>query len=442
MSGVLASLGVIGLLILLNAIFVAAEFSLVAAPHTRLAQRAEAGSRAAADVLSIKSSPQQQNRYLATAQVGITIASLGLGMYGEHVVARWLLVLLYGLGRLAEPVAHGIAGVAAIGLLTYLHITLGELVPLSVSLQYAENIALWVHGVMRFLDRFLSPLVAIMNAIGNLVVRLLGVPSADVQSRLFSPEELEFIVEESAERGLMEPTKQRFIENILDLRERTAGQVMTPRNHVVGIPVTASEEDVLARACNARYSRFPVYEQDLDHIIGVLHVKDLARRQVHPTGAFDLRSLLRAAVFVPDSLPLDDVLLCFRQHHTPLAIVIDEFGGTAGLVTLEDVVEKVVGEILDEFDQELPPVEELEPGMLRVRGDLLVDELNQLYDLELEHPETDTVGGFLMAVLGRVAKAGDRVEYEGVEFEVETTERLAVRTVLVRLPRAPEDDDH
>jgi CBS domain containing-hemolysin-like protein len=447
MSEVLVPLAIIAFLILLNGLFVAAEFSIVVVPRTRLAQSAEGGSGAARRILEILGDPGRQNLYLATAQIGITIASLGLGMYGEHVVAEWLANPLERIAHttaLSETLAHTIATIVSIGLLTYLHVVLGEMVPKSLSIQYSEATVLRLDGPMRVVQRIFQPVVVLLNGIGNGVVRLLGIPPADAHARLFSADELEFLVEESAERGLMDPEEQLYIENIFDLRERTVGQVMTPRNHIVGIAASADETTVLRQVCEGRHSRYPIYEQDLDEISGVLHLKTLARQQAGQEAgeSFQLRQLLRPALFVPESLPLDQMLLRFRREHNPIAIVIDEFGGTAGLVTLEDVIEEVVGEILDEFDLERPPLEEVEEGLVRCRGDLLVDELNQLCDLALEHPEADTIGGLVMALLGRLAEVGDRVQLDQVAFEVEDVEGLAIQTVLVHLPESTGSTDY
>ncbi len=445
MSEYVLPLAVIGLLILLNGLFVAAEFAIVAAPRTRVAQAMEAGSRPASYVLAILNDTKRQNLYLATAQIGITVASLGLGMYGEHTVAEWLLHPLQQISWLAgwsETLAHTIATVLAIGLLTYLHVVLGEMVPKSLAIQHAESTVLRVAPAMRLIQKLFWPVVFLLNSIGNGLVRLMGIPPADIRTRLFSAQELEFLVEESTEGGLIEPEEQLFIENIFDLRERSVSQVMTPRNQISGIAVTAGEAEVLAHVCAGHHTRYPVYEEDLDEIVGILHAKTLARQQARrATQPFDLRQLLRPTLYVPESLPLDEMLARFRRERVQMAIVVDEYGGTAGLVTLEDVIEEVVGEILDEFDEELPPLEEIQPGLVRVRGDLLVEEINQLYDLELKHPEADTVGGLVMSLLGRVAQAGDVVESQGVTFEVETVRGLAVQTVLVRLPLEPEAGD-
>lgn len=435
MSEYLVPMLIIGFLILLNALFVAAEFAIVAAPRTILTQAAERGSGSARNVLTILADPAQQNRYLATAQIGITIASLGLGMYGEHTVAEWLYYPLSRITPLAEPLAHSIATVLAIGVLTYLHVVLGEMVPKSLAIQYADTSVLRLDAPMRIMRKIFSPIVLVLNGIGNGVVRLMGIPPVNAQARLFSADELEYLMEESAEVGLMEPAEQLFIENIFDLRQRTVGQVMTRRKQVVGLPINANEEETLRFVCQGRHSRFPVYDKGLDNIVGVLHVKTLARQQANrDRQSFDLRQLARPVAFVPESLSLDEMLIRFRRDRRQLAIVVDEYGGTAGLVTLEDIIEEVVGEILDEFDQEIAPLERLEEGLVRVRGDLLVDELNQLCDLALPHPESDTVGGLVMASLGRVAEQGDSIAVDGVTLEVEAVEGLTVQTVLVRLP--------
>lgn len=440
MSAVLVPLGIITVLVLLNGLFVAAEFAIVGAPRTKIAQRADAGSGTARRVLSILRSPDRQNRYLATAQIGITVVSLGLGMYGEHVVAEWLFDPLEHFGHLAEPAAHVIATILSVGILTYLHVVIGEMVPKSIALQSAEKAVLRLSPAMTVMETILYPLSFVLNGIGNLVIRLMGIPPADAHSRFMSPEELEFVVEESYEGGALKYTEQLFIENIFDFSERVVGQAMTPRTRLYGFPADASEEEVLNHVCETRHSRYPIYDGTMDQIVGILHVKDLARDHIHRNGKFDLRRLARETVFVPESLSLEDMLDQFRQDRAQMAIVVDEFGGTAGIITLEDLVEEIVGEIIDEFDrEETPPFEQVEEGVVRVRGDLILEELNQHFDLDLEHPEADTVGGLIMATLGRVPQSDDSVEYGDVVFEVEEVEGLAVQTALARLP-ADEDE--
>jgi CBS domain containing-hemolysin-like protein len=234
------------------------------------------------------------------------------------------------------------------------------------------------------------------------------------------------------------------LENVLDFRERDASQVMTPRTRVVGLPVDLTMAETLEAICTSRHSRYPVYDEDLDHIFGVLHTKDMARyivklnhqqnnKEVNET--FELRTMVREMMFVPESLSLEKVLSQFREERTQIAAVVDEYGGVSGIVTLEDMAEELVGEIQDEHDQELPPFEMLEGSVLRVRGDLLLDELEQHFDLELAYEDTDTVGGLVMALLGHVAEPEESVIHEGITFIVESIEGLAIETILIQLPR-------
>lgn len=434
MTAVVIPLFIISALIVLNGVFVAAEFAIVTAPRTRITQLAEEGSSTAQMVLRVLNDPDLQNRYITTAQVGITIVSLALGMYGEHIVADWLELLLHGLGNLAEPLSHTIATIFAVALLTYLHVVIGEMIPKSLALQSAEPTALGLSRPMAILEYLLLPAVLVFNAVGNWIVRGLGIPPVDLKSRLVTSDELEYIVEESFEGGLIEASEQLFIENILDLQERTVEQVMTPRPKVAGIPINAEEGTVMNVICETRKSRYPLFDESIDQIIGVLHIKDLSRYRLHQSEKIILHELARPGIFVPESLTLEKMLVRFQRERFPFAIVVDEFGGTAGIVTLEDIVEEVVGEIQDEFDQEISPIEEISSGKLRVRGDLLLDELNQLYGLDLEHPESYTVGGFVMTLLGRIPRPGDRVRFKKVTFEVESVDHLAVNSVLVHLP--------
>jgi CBS domain containing-hemolysin-like protein len=288
---------------------------------------------------------------------------------------------------------------------------------------------------MTWLGRLFSPVVWLLNRLGEAFIHLLGVVPTEARERLFTPEELEYIVDESSAGGLLEPAEQLFFQNILDLQERTVEQIMTPRTRLVGLPVTASREVVMRKICESRKSRYPIYEGTIDQIIGVLHIKDLARYMIHhPDQPWDLRELARETFFVPESLPLDRVLSRFRGEQSQMAIIIDEFGGVAGILTLEDLEEEVVGEIQDEFDREPHPIQELSSHRLRVRGDLLLSELKQLYGVELEHPEAHTVGGLVMTLLGRIPRSGDVARYHGVEITVESVERLAVNSVIIQLP--------
>jgi CBS domain containing-hemolysin-like protein len=436
---------IIILLCLINAFFVAAEFAVAGASRPRIAQMAESGSAGAQHVLEVLNDSQHVNRYLSTAQIGITIASLGLGMYGEHAVAEWLIGPLEQLGWLGTAAAHTVASITSVAVLTYLHMVLGEMIPKSMALQSASTVAVQLSAAMNFSEQLFRPMTAVLNWIGNWLLRIVGLPVGSAEGRLVSTSELAYIVEESSEGGLLEPTEQIFLENVIDFNQRNVSQVMTPRNRMVAISVEADWRTTLELICEHLHSRYPVYEEDRDHIVGILHVKDVARRlQTHhiDNNDFDLRSMLRPAVFVPDSISLDEMLAQFRAAHFQVAIVVDEYGGTAGLVTLEDLAEEIVGEIQDEFDEELPPFEPIDEYTLRVRGDLLLDELTQHYDLDFEIEEAEdaeTVGGLIMSVLGQVAHPGDEVTVENVRMVVEAMDGLAVSTALLYLPEETTD---
>ncbi|HLF89650.1 MAG TPA: hemolysin family protein [Anaerolineales bacterium] len=447
MSETLTPIFIISILILLNAIFVAAEFSIVAAPRTRIAQLADEGNEAAQITLKTLIEPALQNRYIATAQIGITIVSLGLGMYGEHVAAEWILHFIerfWDFTELAaESLAHTISTILAVGFLTYLHVVLGEMIPKTLALQSPQPTVLRLARPMSIMGIVFLPFVSILNALGNMIVRALGIIPPGQGERLFTPEELEYIVEESSDGGMLEPAEQLFIENIFDLEERTVEQVMTPRTQIVGIPIHASFPDILRRICETRKSRYPIYEGNLDQITGVLHIKDLARyRNRAGEDELDLKQLARPILFVPASLHLAQMLIRFRKEAAQFAVVLDEYGGTAGIISLEDLVEEVVGEIQDEFDREIQPIEELSGGVLRVRGDVILDELDQLYDLELESGDAYTIGGLVMSLLGRIPMPKDKVIHQGIILEVESVERLAVQSVLMHRPLEPSEPEN
>lgn len=435
MAAYLVPIGVIFILISINGFFVAAEFAVAAASRPRVAQAAEAGSASARRVLQVLSDPAQINRYLSTAQVGITLASLGLGMYGEHTVAEWLLEPLEHLGWFGVATAHTIATILAVALLTYLHVVLGEMIPKSIALQSATDTAIALSATMALTEQIFRPMTLVLNWIGNMLLRLLGIPVADVESRLVSSDDLAYILEESSEGGMLDPNEQIFLENVIDFHERNVSQVMTPRTRMAAIPISASRDEVLVLIAEDRHSRYPVYEEDRDHIVGILYLKDLARRLLETPNEFNLRELVRPAVFVPESLPLDEMLAQFRSAHFQIAVVLDEYGGTAGIVTLEDLAEEIIGEIQDEYDEEIAPFEELDSTTLRVRGDLLLDELTQHFDLDFEAEEAETVGGLIMSRLGHVAQPGETVEYQGLRIEVESMDGLAVNTAIMTLPK-------
>jgi len=433
---------VIILLIVLNGLFVIAEFAIIGVRPSQMDHLANEGNRTAQGVAGILDSPEKQNRYIATAQLGITIASLGLGMYGEPQLAYFIEPYL---ARLLNIDTHDTlittAGyIIALTVLTYLHIVAGEMVPKSLALAAPDKTVLSIAKPMGIMQIVFAWPVRLLNGIGNALLRLFRIPSAEGQSRLHSPEELELIVSESVEGGLLNKAEETIIRNIFDFSERQVNQVMTPRNKVEAIAHDTPLSEILQQMAQSKHSRLPVYQEDLDHIIGILHVKDLVRYQSLTKGTFDIRLVLRPVPVVPENYPAEKLLATFKRRRTHFAIVLDEFGGTAGIVTLEDLVEEVVGEVRDEFDREKEPLLELAPGVLEVAGDVLLENIADYADLGDEEnlPDVETVGGLIMAQLGRVPQVGDRASFHNICFTVLAVDRLAVARARVDYPTGEE----
>ena len=405
---------IIAALILLNAVFVAAEFAIVGAP--RAAIEAKAGTnRLARLVHAVLRDPARQDRYIATAQIGVTVASLGLGMYGEHVLSDAVLHALGGSSWAEWLGAHGIASVIAVAILTYFHIVLGEMVPKSLALQSAERMALYITPPMLWVQAILYPFVVALNAMGNGVLKLIGVKrQAQTMDQYYTPEELQLVVQEAEEQGALREDAGHMLQELFEFGDRTAGEVMVPRVRVVGIPVGAGPSELRSIVGQTPHTRYPIYDDDLDHIAGTYHIKDLLRlllndQRVSASGA-------RQAPVVPETALLDVVLSTMRRERAQLAIVIDEHGGTAGIVTLEDLFEEVVGDIDEGATSNRPRHDAL--GRLRVPGTMRIDEVGQLFDLDLTHEDVDSVSGLILTLLGRPPVVGDSVRYERLRLDV------------------------
>ncbi|MFO7682081.1 MAG: hemolysin family protein [Chloroflexota bacterium] len=430
---------IILLLVALNGFFVAAEFGIIGVRPTQLEEingEDKGGKRKT--VLGILDSRTKQDRYIATAQLGITIASLGLAMYAEPQIAHFLEPYVARLWFEPSPVlVRSIGYFLGLSLLTYLHVVLGEMVPKSLALADAPKVVLALTHPMQIAQTILIIPVRILNGIGNLLLRLFKVPPAEGHQRVLSPEEIELLVSESVEGGLLKVGEEEMIRNIFDFSDRVAGQVMTPRMRVQVIPLDIAKETLLKIVTESRHSRFPVYDNDQDHIVGIVHLKDMIRQTMKPDTTFDIRLILRAAPAVPEDYPVEALLAAFKRQRLHMAIVLDEFGGMAGVVTLEDLVEEVVGEVRDEFDLEHEPYVEIEPGMLEVSGDYLVDNLIEDVYLgaEEELPDVETVGGLVVSKLGRPPVVGDAVVYhDTVTITVLDVDRRAVTRAKVEFP--------
>jgi CBS domain containing-hemolysin-like protein len=415
MTELLVPVVVILILVLANGLFVAAEFAIVGASRASIDHQAAHGNRLAGRVAAILADPKQQDRYIATTQIGISIASLGLGMYGEHIMAEWIARWLQPYDASPWIAAHGLASGIAIGILTYMHIVIGEMVPKALALQSADRTVLYVSPIIEALEVALKPLVIALNATGNTMLRLVGIHRTEVESeRYHTPEELEFIVRESQEGGMLRGESGTILRELFEFGDLTAGQAMVPRVRMIGIP-SETEIDGLRQIVRTRpHTRYPVYAGDLDHIIGSVHIKALLRHFIagRPVTAHDARPLPH----LPATTPLDEVLAAMRRYRAQMAVVMDEYGGTAGIVTIEDLFEEVVGEI--EEGRGRAPIARDSTGRLLVRGTVRLKDAGDALGVPLERADVQSVSGLVLAQLGRPAVRGDVVTWNNVRIEV------------------------
>jgi CBS domain containing-hemolysin-like protein len=428
-GGPLAALILTVVLLAVNAFFVAAEFAIVRVRGTQLDQLAAEGSssgRLAAHIVD------HIDSYLSACQVGITAASLALGWVGEPGVAAAIAPVFGWLRDLNEALYHVVSFGIAFGIITFLHIVVAEQAPKYLAIQRARQTALLIAYPLHGFYRVAYPFIWLVNASANRILRALGIavtPGGEVEA--LNDEELKLMVATSAKHGVLQESERVIVGNALDFADTVVRQVMVPRTEIVAVPEDLDLAGLIAMARQTHYSRFPVYRDDLDHVVGVVHVKDLVG--VDRTSHAKARDLMRRVPAIPETLRLDQALAEFRRQRAGLAIVIDEFGGTAGLVTLEDVLEQLVGEVSDEFDHTEPQrIREESPGTFVIDGLVALDDLRDRLGIELDDEPYDTVGGMVFGRLGRVAKVGDAVDVEGYRFTVTAVDGRRVAQVRVQ----------
>jgi len=429
---------VVMVLIGLNGLFVAAEFAIVGAPRATIERRAATGHRGARIVSNVLNDPRNQDRYIATAQLGITFATLGLGMYGEHQLAHFLGVRFEEWGVQASWIAaHTLSTIAAIAVMTYLHVVIGEMVPKSLALSHAEGTALAVTPVMLWIRRLMYPLVLGLNAIGNGLLSLAGIDrSGGSEEQYYTAEELEFVVQESLEGGLIEQGSGRILRELFDLGSLVAEDVMRPRVQVHGIRLGATPDQIRALIEEHPHTRYPVYGEDLDDITGVVHIRDLSvcLLEGRPLSAAEAQE----PPFVPSSTPISTVVSRMRDQLVQFAIILDEHGGTAGIVTPDDVTNEILGRV-PESDAAAELFRDA-ADRLHAAGTVRLDELSERLRLHIEHPEAETVSGLILAMLERPPLVGDTVEYDGIELRVTQVDGRGVAQAIVT-PIPPERDE-
>jgi putative hemolysin len=406
-------------LVALNGFFVAVEFAVVAVRRSRLDHLVAEGNSVARLALKLVDHP---DRVIAASQLGITIASLALGWIGEATVAAIVeppLVVL--IGRWSEAAAHTIGTATAFALVTFVHIVLGEQVPKTIAIRYSERVALGISRPMDWFTRIFHPLISLLDGATAAFLRLFGMKPLSGHRLVYTPEELRLIVRESQEQGAIEAGQEKMLQRVFQFADRQVNEAMIPRPDVVGVDSGATVGDLLALFVEASHARFPVFEDDLDNIVGIVAIKDVLRALAEDPDQMDapVGSLVRPALFVPETAAVVDLLANMRATHNQMAVAIDEYGGTAGIVTLEELVEEIVGRLSDELVVKEEPVVQVDERTVEIDAQLRVDEVNDHLDLDLPEGEHyETVAGLLLYRLQHVPVEGESLDEKDLVLEV------------------------
>lgn len=423
------------LLILGNAFFVAAEFALVSVRKTRIAELVQRGVPAARWV---ERAIQDPDRFVAATQLGITLCSLGLGWIAEPALAHWLEPILSFIpGASRSTVSHGLSAALAFLLITFLVVVVGELTPKSVALHNPDATALAVARPTAWAEALFMPAIWLLNGAAALLLRAFGLKPATRHELAHSVEELKMLVTASAESGVVEDEEEEMVHAVFEFGDMIVRQVMVPRTEVIAVPAEAALQTLVDTVVEHPFTKLPVYEADLDHVIGIVHLKDIMRASHTPVApAPNARALMRSALFIPEAAPLSSLLNRLRSRHEHMAIVIDEYGGMAGVVTLEDLIEEIVGEVSDEAD-EPPKIRPLSDGTSLVDGMTLIEEVNEHFNLTLRDANYDTLAGYVLGRLGRMPHVGDTLEVAGTRLRVEALDGLRISQLSLTPPPAP-----
>lgn len=429
-------LAVLGL-VLMNGFFVAAEFALVSARATRINQLAEEGNWSARTVQKAMNDP---NRFISACQVGITLASLALGWIAEPAIGHLIDPALQRVFGESSPISARVVSAAiALFIVTLLHIVIGEQAPKMIALQRSERTVLLSAPVVSWISVPFRPIIALLYWLTDRVLGLLGLHWEGEHSLVYTEDELKMLVTASQQSGYLEPSEQEMIERVFQFADIMADEVMVPRTELVALAVDASYDDVLSTVLESGHSRFPTYREDLDEVIGIFFSKDLLRLGTTAERRdFQLRQWIRPAVFVPEHMPLDELLATMRSKQSHAVIVVDEYGGTAGLVTLEDVMERIVGDVDDGPSSQDPDVQELANGVVRLSGLMSIHEVNEQFGTHIDDPFYNSLGGFVFGQIGRRPEVGDEIAVNGHLLRVAELDGLRIdRIDLEPAPSAP-----
>jgi magnesium and cobalt exporter, CNNM family len=431
LAATLWRLGGLAALVGANGLFVAAEFSIVTVRKTRIDQLIAEGHRGARAVRRAVTAP---DRYIAATQLGITMASLGLGWLAEPALASLFEPALAFLpAHIAVATAHSIAVAIAFAIITAAEIVFGELTPKWIALERPETTAIWLVKPLEIFMRVMSPFIRVVHGTAQAVIRMLGFSGADHRAMVHSEEELKMLVTASQEAGVLEEQEEQMLHRVFGFADLTAGKVMIPRTELVAVAAETSLRDLVTQTAQGRHSRLPVYRGDLDDVVGMIHLTDVMKAiAAEQTGA-TAGSLAREVLTVPETLAADDLLTEMRRRRAREALVIDEYGGTAGLVTFESLMERIVGEVPGEAGA-LSRIATRPDGSCEIDGLALVTDINAQFGLHIDEATYTTIGGYMLGRLGRRARVGDTIDIEGRRIRVEALDGLRVAKVWISKP--------
>lgn len=428
-------LAAVFLLVFLNGFFVAAEFAIVKVRSTRINQLVMEGNKRAN---LAKTLTDNLDAYLSATQLGITLASLGLGWIGEPAIAELLGPIMHAL-HVPETLTHTLSFIIAFATITFLHIVLGELAPKSMAIQKAETTTLWTAGPLILFHKIMYPFIWALNRTAFFFLRFVGIQPTTDHDSAHTEEEIRILMQQSHKSGLIDQTELTLVDNVFEFAERNAREIMIPRTDMVCVFQNDDFEETFKVIMEEMHTRYPVAAGDKDNIIGFVHIKDIYRLYMSDKKN-DLNSIIRPVERVPESIHISDLLKQMQRNRSQMAIVIDEYGGTAGLVTVEDILEEIVGEIQDEFDEERPHIEQKADTTYSVDGRLLIEEVNDRFGLDINSDDYDTIGGWVFSQVEFPPQVGQVVYSHGYEFKVIEVDHLRiVRLMLRKLDKAEEE---
>lgn len=418
---------IVFLLVFMNAFFVATEFAVVKVRKSRIETLVLEGDRSAGYTLKVINN---LNSYLSACQLGITLASLGLGWVGEPAVSK-MLMPLFELLRLPADAVHSISFVLGFALITGFHIVLGELAPKSIAIISTEKIAMFTSLPLIMFYRLTYPVMWLFNHSTNLVLKLFHIQQVEESESAHTDEEIKLLVEESYKHGLIDKDELTYVDNIFDFSEKTVKEVMVHRTDMSCIFIEDSFDKIIEYTLEEQMTRYPVCKESKDNVIGFIHIKDLYKLKIEGKTQ-NIESIIREVKFVPKSLSINELFKMFQREKVQMAIVIDEYGGTSGLITVEDILEEIVGEIQDEFDEEGEEIKRTEDGNYIVDGKVLLEDINELLEVKFEAENIDTIGGWLYSHCKSYPQINEKVIFEGYEFIISKCDRKRVSKVTIR----------